>query len=388
MTGDQAAAVARVRGAVPLLTQRALARLTDLAWFTTLDADVRSWIGLVVSTALLSLSDWLEDPTASTSASERAFSAVPRAAARAVSLEQTVEMIRVCVEAVLDAVAELADGSAEVWLRSRAEQYARELAFSAALIYARVAEQRGGWEARLQARVIHALLDGDDPRVVESRAAALGATDDGPVHAIAFLPSGDTEAALEHVQGNARRLRLHLLAAVHGQLVVAVIPASGDPCQTAQVLLGEATAAVVGAEAADLTSAGESARAAVAGAQVLSAWPGHPTPVYADVLLAERALAGDPLALRKLVTGCYDPLVAAGPAMLDSVDAVLTHGRSLEAAARSVHAHVNTLRYRLARVAELTGYDPRDPRDGFTLRVALVLGRVSPGSPPVDTDAG
>ncbi len=39
--------------------------------------------------------------------------------------------------------------------------------------------------------------------------------------------------------------------------------------------------------------------------------------------------------------------------------------------------HANTVRYRLKQVSELTGLDPRDPRDAFTLEIALVLGRQS-----------
>jgi DNA-binding PucR family transcriptional regulator len=45
--------------------------------------------------------------------------------------------------------------------------------------------------------------------------------------------------------------------------------------------------------------------------------------------------------------------------------------------------HPNTVRYRLKRVGDLTGYAPANPRDAFTLRVALTLGRLlnpDPGS--------
>jgi DNA-binding PucR family transcriptional regulator len=38
--------------------------------------------------------------------------------------------------------------------------------------------------------------------------------------------------------------------------------------------------------------------------------------------------------------------------------------------------HPNTVRYRLKRVADLTGYSPANSRDAFTLRVALTLGRL------------
>jgi DNA-binding PucR family transcriptional regulator len=39
--------------------------------------------------------------------------------------------------------------------------------------------------------------------------------------------------------------------------------------------------------------------------------------------------------------------------------------------------HTKTVRYRLRRVAELTDYTPSSGRDGFTLWVAIALGRLA-----------
>jgi DNA-binding PucR family transcriptional regulator len=39
--------------------------------------------------------------------------------------------------------------------------------------------------------------------------------------------------------------------------------------------------------------------------------------------------------------------------------------------------HANTVRYRLRRAAETTGLTPNDPRQAYTYRVALTLGRLS-----------
>ena len=47
----------------------------------------------------------------------------------------------------------------------------------------------------------------------------------------------------------------------------------------------------------------------------------------------------------------------------------------MEAAARALFVHPNTVRYRLRQVGELTGFSPSTARDAFTLRIALVLGR-------------
>ena len=91
----------------------------------------------------------------------------------------------------------------------------------------------------------------------------------------------------------------------------------------------------------------------------------------ADDLLPERVLSGDALARRALVDRVYRPLAAAESALLETVAAYLEHGRSLEAAARPLFVHPNTVRYRLRRVAKVTGWDPTDPREAFVLQVAI-----------------
>ena len=76
----------------------------------------------------------------------------------------------------------------------------------------------------------------------------------------------------------------------------------------------------------------------------------------------------------------YEPLLSGGSALLDTVMTYLEQGNSLEATARLLFVHPNTVRYRLRRVSELTGLAPGDGRDGFTLWVAVVLGRLAHGS--------
>ncbi|CAA9282610.1 MAG: Regulator of polyketide synthase expression, partial [uncultured Blastococcus sp.] len=106
------------------------------------------------------------------------------------------------------------------------------------------------------------------------------------------------------------------------------------------------------------------------------AWPEAPRPVSADALLAERALDGDPLARAALHDRVAAPLQAAGGGVLETVRAVLNSGGNLEASARSIFVHPNTVRYRLKRAAELTGVSVTDPRGSWTLQVALALARL------------
>ena len=63
--------------------------------------------------------------------------------------------------------------------------------------------------------------------------------------------------------------------------------------------------------------------------------------------------------------------------LYDTATTFLERTPSLEATARSLFIHPNTVRYRLRRIADVTGYSPTDPRGAFTLRVGLTLGRMS-----------
>jgi DNA-binding PucR family transcriptional regulator len=58
-------------------------------------------------------------------------------------------------------------------------------------------------------------------------------------------------------------------------------------------------------------------------------------------------------------------------------------GHSLEATARELFVHPNTVRYRLKKVSEVLDWDPGAPRDALTLHLAIILGAMSePNTPP------
>ena len=99
--------------------------------------------------------------------------------------------------------------------------------------------------------------------------------------------------------------------------------------------------------------------------------------MLATDLLPERALDGDDSARTALIEEVYEPLLRAGTALLDTVMTYLEQGNSLEATARLLFVHPNTVRYRLRRVTELTGVTPSDGRGGFTLWTAVILGRLA-----------
>ena len=94
-------------------------------------------------------------------------------------------------------------------------------------------------------------------------------------------------------------------------------------------------------------------------------------------LLPERTLMGDGHARRALVDDVFTPLEAAGGDLLATTVAFLDNAGSVEATARAVFIHANTVRYRLKRIQEVTGYSPMDARDAYVLRLAITLGRLA-----------
>ena len=126
-----------------------------------------------------------------------------------------------------------------------------------------------------------------------------------------------------------------------------------------------------------LSAAHLSASEAIAGMNAVAGWSGAPRPVSARELLPERALLGDATAIAALEAEVMRPLGDAGPALTETLDAYLDAGGAIEACARQLFVHPNTVRYRLKRIADFTGRDPTLPRDAYVLRVASTVGRLN-----------
>jgi hypothetical protein len=384
----QPATLRRIERHAGALASSAVARMDEtLPWFRALPADQRSWVMLVAQAGVRSLVEWLRSGAtvaASTQEiSDEVFAAAPRALARAITLTQTVQLIKVTIDvAEVEVPAFAGKGEGDLLLQAIL-RFSREIAFSAARVYARAAESRGAWDARLQALLVDALLRGDSSDVLASRAAALGWVDTPPVVVVVGRsPGGDLTAVLHAVYRAARRARLEVIGGVHGDRLVAVVGGAADPVATATALrasFGDGPV-VVGPAVPTLEQATESARAALAGFRAAPAWPGAPTPVAADDLLPERALAGDMDARRKLRNDVYAALTRAGSGLLETLDAFFAAGGVLESAARELYVHPNTVRYRLRRVAEVTALSPLDGRDAFALRMAMTIGRLEPAT--------
>lgn len=376
-----AATLLRIERSAGRLATQSVARMDELLpWFRAMPADQRSWVMLVAQAGIASFVEWLRTPDEAPRLTGEVFGAAPLELARAVSLKQVVELVRVTVEVVETRVETLAAPGEEALLREAVLRYSREIAFAAAHVYAGVAETRGAWDARLEALVIDALFRDHDDEGLVSRASALGWAALSPVAVvIGGAPDGKPEEVLDAVQRAARHARTQVLAGVHGDRLVAVLGGAADPAAATAPLLPEFAPGpvVIGPSVTDLGGAGRSARAALSGVRAAAGWPGAPRPVLAADLLPERALAGDEDARAELLAEVYRPLVEAGSVLLDTVTAYADSGSTLEATARMLFVHPNTVRYRLRRVTDVCGRSPTDPRALFTLQVALVLGRLA-----------
>ncbi|GIH17015.1 PucR family transcriptional regulator [Rugosimonospora africana] len=380
---ELAATLRQIERSAGALATASVSRMEDvLPWFRELPADQRAWVMLVAQAGVRSLVEWLTNSGTSQEVSDEVFDAAPRALARSLNLQQTVQLIKVTIDVVEEQVPHLAAPGEEDALREAVLRFSREIAFAAARVYARAAESRGAWDARLQALLVDALVRGDSSDVLASRAAALGWTEAPPVAvAVGRSPGGETSAVVHALYRAARRIGVEVISGVHGDRLVVVLGGAADPISVAERLLvgfGEGPV-VVGQPVPSLDEATESARAALAGYRAAPAWPAAPRPVAAGDLLPERALAGDTDARRILRQEVYGTLARSGE-LLETLDAFFAAGGVLESAARALFVHPNTVRYRLRRVAETTGLAPLSARDAFALRVALAIGRLDPSA--------
>ncbi|MGC4897201.1 PucR family transcriptional regulator [Micromonospora sp. DT31] len=100
--------------------------------------------------------------------------------------------------------------------------------------------------------------------------------------------------------------------------------------------------------------------------------------IDAHDLLIYRVLLRDQPAMVDLVRAVLTPLDqargGAGP-LLDTLIEYFGCGEVATEAARRLHVSVRTVTYRLGRIRALSGYDPADPRDRFTLHAAVLGAR-------------
>jgi hypothetical protein len=359
-----------------------LARLErDLPWYKDMPPSRRSAVGMVAQAGITSFISWYESPESTPWVASDVFGMAPRELLRSVSLQQTLQLIKVTVEVVEDY---LKDAPHE--LREGILHYSRDIAFAAADVYARAAEARGLWDARLEALVVDSILSGEYDQELPSRIAALGWTGHGEVCVI--VGTSPRMVDVDAIRRTARHHNTDVLVGVQGNRLVVVVgrrideDASHDvePLEDIARALDDSFGPgtfVVGPTVPAVVDAVKSAKAALAGFSVAKSRREPPRPLLANDVLPERALAGDPLARRALIQGIYEPLRDHALDLLGTVWTYFETGHSLEATARELFVHPNTVRYRLKKIIEVVDWDPGVPRDALTIHLALILGSMS-----------
>ena len=372
------------------LATEAVAVMQDrLPFFADLEASQRASVALVVQTAINNFVEWMQDPHSNVSYTAQAFELVPQDLARRIALRHSVDMVRVTMEFFEEVVPLLARSEDQLTaLTVGILKYSRDLAFTAASSYAEAAEARGTWDSRMEASVVDAVVRGDTGPELLSRAAALNWDTTAPATVVVGTPAPDrdgsngldgSQRASQDVRDIAAQHGRAALTDVHGTWLVAIV--SGQLSPTDKFFGNLLTAfsdgpVVIGPTAPMLTAAYHSASEAISGMNAVGGWRGAPRPVLARELLPERALMGDASAIVALHTDVMGPLADAGPTLIETLDAYLDCGGAIEACARKLFVHPNTVRYRLKRITDFTGRDPTQPRDAYVLRVASTVGQL------------
>ncbi len=369
--------IAAVERSADRLTTAAYAHMeAHLGWYSALSAHERSWVGVLVHSGFTSFVRWYVAADNADIAGADVFADAPRALTRAISLRQTLDLLRTVVDVVEQHIPELAGPDEQDALREAVLRYSRDVAFAAAQVYADAAESRGAWDARLESLVVDAVLRGESDDDVTSRAAALGWDGLGDVTVVVgATPRGRADRLLDRARSVAESARLDVLLAVQGRRLVVVLGGAPDALGAArslQSVFGPGPI-VVGPTVPRLHAAGRSARAAFAGLRGAPGWPAAPRPVLASDLLPERVLTGDAVARRHLSSRVAAPLRAAGGGLYETATCYLERGRGVEATARVLYVHPNTVRYRLGRIAQVIGYDLADAREAYVVQIALTV---------------
>ena len=262
------------------LATQAVARMDDeLSWFRAMPADRRSWVTLVAQAGIASLVEWCRNPGRPPRLTGDVFGAAPRELVRVVALKQTVDLIKVTVDVLEDHVRTVAEPGDEDALHLAVLQFSREVAFATAHVYASFAENRGAWDARLEALVVDALVRGERSEELSGRAAALGWATNTPGPRRGRRDAGGRSTTRTRRSGGRRgRCAARCSSGVHAEQLVVVLGRHDDLEGVADRVSDEFGdgPVVTGPVVDGLGRAGESAAVALAGLRAARAWPDAP----------------------------------------------------------------------------------------------------------------
>ena len=364
-----------------------------LPWARSVPADGRRTLEGAIQTALDDLLSRLDSQGTEDS---EVPSPVPAELSRSLGPHRAMELTQVILDMLEEAGRTMGSEGERATL-----VYTRQAATAAAELYADLAETRSGRKAVTESRIIRHLSEKTaDTRTVDDL-ARLGWPTEFDCFAVVGEPQGNDDG-----QGmeNARQ-PIHttvvrqggraLVGESEGLMVVLINPdRSGTPadfCASILRFFTDESAVCLGPLRHGISGAEDSIRAALsthaaapAVADPITA--ALPRPLHADDLLPERALNGDTDAADQLYQEVYMSLAGQDPdgPLPTTLLTFLRSGNSLEVTAKKLGIHPNTVRYRLRRCVEVTGWDAMDPRESFVLQAALIIGRIRRSHPGAD----
>lgn len=229
-----------------------------------------------------------------------------------------------------------------------------------------------------------ALGEESDPSHVEQQARLLGADPSQPHRAVSlFCPLGSDPPTMLRVR---RHVLSNLADIVDGRILfgsvsgtgMLLVPGTRDVGSLAAALqralhqrtLRDVAVAGIGTLASELRSVARSCHQAMATAEVLRRRGAGRLAAHWDDVLVDAALLTDHGLCDQLVATRIGNLLAH-PHLIATLRAFLDRDMSQTRTARELIVHTNTVAYRLGRIRELTGRDPR--RLGEAVELALAL---------------
>ena len=364
-----------------------------LPWAKSLPADGRRTLEGAIQTALDDLLSRLDSQGTEDS---EVRSPVPAELSRSLGTHRAMELTQVILDMLEEAGRTMgAEGERATLV------YTRQAATAAAELYADLAETRSGRKAVTESRIIRHLIEKTaDTRTVDDLARLGWPTEFDCFAVVGEAQGNDDGQGMENARQPihttvVRQGGRALVGESEGLMVVLINPdRSGTPadfCASILRFFTDESAVCLGPLRHGISGAEDSIRAALsthaaapAVADPITA--ALPRPLHADDLLPERALNGDGDAADQLYQEVYLSLAGQDPdgPLPTTLLTFLRSGNSLEITAKKLGIHPNTVRYRLRRCVEVTGWDAMDPRESFVLQAALIIGRIRRSHPSAD----
>lgn len=345
-------------------------------WFRGLPISRQTVLVEVASAGVSGFADWLEFESNRDQIPRMLLESSPRELIRSLSLQETLQLLRIVTAAISEMVPD-PEVAAEL------QSFALAYSFAAADLYSQASERGGLWDSQLEALIIDAIVSGEREQDISSRVGALGWRGKGAVSAL--VGNVAVEFDVDLMRKAARAHRADILVGMAASKLVTIIGfrdaemAQGD---NFWALASDLTynygygKVILGPKVENINLARRSVRSA------MSALAVSENLGYSDKLqrsrdfLAERALNGDQIAKQTLVSEVYEVLAEDSPELLRTLTQFFSSGNNLEATAKALFVHPNTIRYRLTKIAKIIKLNPLDPREGFTVRVSMTLGAI------------